>query len=174
MTYPDIGQPEQSLMTQETYHNPDQYGPTGYYDAYAGKPPAGWNAQMMQALFSCKLPDKNDDFENSLELIRTAIEILPKIPNYDAATYHELNRDFEDIIDRAHSEGRRRVVASKMCKMILKLRSLVPRGDYPLVGISGVSALISSRVQSEQVVKMPKQDDNGGGSFGFRWPYGRK
>jgi len=176
----DIGKFDQGIdqgTGMVPYQDPG-YPAAGYgYDAWAGRPTSNWNAAMMDTLFKCQLPKENDDFENYLELIRCVIDILPRIPNYNAEMYNEINRDFEDIIDRAHSEGRERVTASKMCKMIIKLRSIVPRGDFPLAGITGVSAIISSRIQSEQTVKMPQPErQSSGGVFGVLNPlnWGRR
>ena len=141
---------------------------SGYYDSQGNpRSSSNFNHMMMETLFKCNLPKEHDDFEQFLPMIECVIGLLPRVPNYDAATYRQLNRKFADVVDEAHSEGLERVTASDMCKLILRLRSLVPRGDFPLIGLTGVSSIITSRQQSETTVKMPQQDTKSGGFFGF-------
>jgi hypothetical protein len=89
------------------------------------------------------------------------------------AFYREVTRDFEDIIDQAHSEGMRRVTASDMCKMIIRLRAITPAGgQFEMKGLTPVSAIITTRHQSESVVKVPSQAQAPtGGTFGFLNPF---
>ena len=169
----DIGvMPQQSEQNTAMYL--DEAYKSGYNDASGGRrQSSNFDQQMMRMLVDCPLPSNNDDFDNYLEMIRTVINILPRIPNYDMATYHELIRDFEDIVDQAHSEGMARVTASDMCKMILKLRAIVPAGgQFEMKGLTAVSAIITTRHQSESTVKVPTQAPQpSGGTFGFLNPF---
>jgi hypothetical protein len=132
-----------------------------------GRVPGNFTAQMMDKLFSCGLPTEHSDFSAYEEMIRCCLNLLPRIPNYNAETYRNLIRDFEDLIDVAHSEGNERVCASDMCKMLINLRALVPRGDFELRGLTGVSAIITTRQDAKQEVRMPQQSEKSGGIFGF-------
>jgi hypothetical protein len=166
------GQQDQALVLDEAYKS-------GYYDAQGGrKQSSNFDTKMMQMLVDCPLPADNSDFDNYLAMIRVVIDILPRIPNYDMPYYHELVRDFEDIVDQAHSEGMSRVTASDMCKMILRLRAIAPAGgQFEMKGLTPVSAIITTRHQSESVVKVPTQAPApSGGTFGFLNPlnWGRK
>lgn len=84
----------------------DEAYKSGYHEATGGRKVSNnFDLRMMDTLFACKLPSDDDDFDNYLAMIRVVIDILPKIPNYDMAFHRELMRDFEDIVDQAHSEG---------------------------------------------------------------------
>jgi hypothetical protein len=164
---PQDGQQDQAIVLDEAYKS-------GYYDGTGGrKQSTSFDNRMMSMLLDCPLPKDNDDFDNYLEMIRVVIDILPRIPNYDMATYHELTRDFEDIVDQAHSEGMSRVTASDMCKMILRLRAIMPAGgQFEMKGLTPVSAIITTRHQSESTVKVPTQSPQpSGGTFGFLNPF---
>jgi hypothetical protein len=171
----DIGvvQPQQQDPTSQALVLDEAYK-SGYYDASGGRKQASnFDTKMMQMLVDCPLPSDNKDFDNYLEMIRTVINILPRIPNYDMPTYREIVRDFEDIVDQAHSEGMSRVTASDMCKMIIRLRAIVPAGgQFKMEGLTAVSAIITTRHQSESTVKVPQQSQApSGGTFGFLNPF---
>lgn len=183
MGFEDIGvinnQPQQQMNDQQYQQQAlalDEAYKSGYTDATGGRKPSNnFEAKMLSMLMECPLPDKNDDFNNYLEMLRAVIAILPRIPNYDMVTYREIVRDFEDIIDQAHSEGMRRVTASDMCKMIIRLRAIVPAGgQFKMDGLTAVSAAITTRHQSDSssTVKMPQQAPTpAGGTFGFLNPF---
>jgi len=174
MAVEDIGTLPQQQDQQNTALALDEAYKSGYYDAAGGrKQSSNFDQQMLRMMFDCPLPEKNDDFDNYLEMIRVVIQILPRIPNYDMAMYHEITRDFEDIVDQAHSEGMRRVTASDMCKMIIRLRAIVPAGgQFKMEGLTAVSAAITTRHQSESTVKVPQQAAQpSGGTFGFLNPF---
>ena len=132
-----------------------------------GRVPGNFNAQMMDKLFACGLPTEHSDFAEYEQMILCCINLLPRIPNYNLATFDNIIRNFEDLVDEAHSEGLERQTASDMTKMILYLRALVPRGDFPLQGLTGVSALITTNTKHDTTVKMPQQPEKQGGIFGF-------
>jgi hypothetical protein len=141
---------------------------SGYYDSQGNvRNPSTFTAQMMEKLFHCRLPEKKEDYDEFFSMLPTVIAALPRIPNINAEEFNELIRDWEDIKDMAASEGAERVVQSDIIKMIYKLRLLVARGDFALPGLTGVSAIITTKQQSEQTVKMPQAKEQGGGWFGF-------
>lgn len=65
-----------------------------------------------------------------------------------------------------------RVTASDMCKMIIRLRAIVPAGgQFEMKGLTGVSAIITSRTQNETKVTMPQPaTPPAAGMFGFLNP----
>jgi hypothetical protein len=176
----DIGMIPQPQNQQEQAMVLDEAYKSGYYDAQGGrKQTSNFDTKMMSMLLDSPSEiSADDDFENYLAMIRAVISILPRIPNYDMATYHEIVRDFEDIVDQAHSEGMRRVTASDMCKMILRLKAITPAGgQFEMKGLTPVSAIITTRHQSESTVKVPTQAQQpSGGTFGFLNPlnWGKK
>jgi len=149
-------QPQQQLQqptVQEQYeeeylYNGDQWGKTKIHGDQA--------AQVREALFGCDLPSQ-DDFEKWFPALQSAIDLVARIPGFDTQIYAELNRDMEDLVDRANSQGRRRIIASKMQKFIFRLRSLVPKGDIPIAGVTGVTAMITTQSNQKNELRMPQQ-----------------
>jgi len=130
------------------------------FNPYAGRSPNDQSAQVRAALFAIPLPTEKN-FEQWFPVLRSAIDIVARIPGYDTKVYNELTRDMEDLVDRANSQGRRKIVASKMQKFIFKLRALVPKGDVPIAGMTGVTAMITTNVNQKQFqeVRMPVQQN---------------
>lgn len=128
------------------------------FNHFAAKNPNDQAAQVRAALFAIPLPTEKN-FEEWFPVLRAAIDIVARVPGYDTKVFNELNRQMEDIVDRANSHGRRKIVASKMQKFIFKLRALVPKGDTTISGMTGVTAMITSNVNQRQVqeVRMPVQ-----------------
>ncbi len=150
--------PEQQRAMQMQYQQdsmyPDEYMYPG--DMWRGKPSGDQAAQVREALFGCTLPSEKD-FEEWFPTLQAAIDLVARVPGFDSSIYAELNRDMEDLVDRANSQGRRKIVASKMQKFIFKLRSLVPKGDVPLAGVTGVTAMITTTQNVKQDIRMPQQ-----------------
>jgi hypothetical protein len=141
---------------------------SGYYDSQGNaRPPSGFTPQMMEKLFKCDLPKKKEEFDDFYFILPTVIGALPRITNINAGEYNEIIRDWEDIKDLSASEGAERVVQSDMIKLLFKLRLLPARGDFPLPGLTAVSAIISSHVRSEQKVTMPQAKEPERGWFGL-------
>lgn len=126
-------------------------------------------AQVRKAIFDVILPDEDADFELWIPMLVTAVDMVARIPGINQAVATDLNRRMEDIVELSHSGGMKRVVASKMQKLIFRLRSYVAVGDTPIPGMTGVSAMISSNVRQEQTIRMPQQP----ASVGF-WPWSRR
>jgi len=139
---------------------------SGYYDSQGNvRSPSNFTAQMMEKLFHCRLPEKKEDYDEFFNMLPTIIAALPRITNINSEEFNELVRDWEDIKDMAASEGAERVVQSDIIKMIYKLRLLPARGDFPLPGLTAVSAAITTRQESKQQVTMPQVQEKGG----FNW-----
>ena len=126
-------------------------------DMWAGRRSNDTSAQIREALFGMKLPKTQADFEEWYPVLGLAIDLIARVPGYDSQIYAELNRDMEDLVDRANSQGRKKIVASKMQKFIFKIRSLVPKGDIPVAGVTGVTAMITTNSNVKQEVRMPQQ-----------------
>lgn len=134
----------------------DPYGYSYPGDMWAGRGPTDQAAQVRKALFECEIPKTAAEFEEWIPMLRAIIDAVPRTPGYDAQIWGELNRDFEDLVDRAHSEGRSKIIASKMQKFFFKVRSLVPKGDIPVTGITGVGAMITTNTNQTQTIRMPQ------------------
>jgi hypothetical protein len=136
------------------------------FNPFASRAPSDQAAQVRAALFAIPLPTEKN-FHDWFPVLRAAIDIVARVPGYDTKVYNELNRDMEDLVDRANSQGRRKIVASKMQKFIFKLRALVPKGDVPIAGMTGITAMITSNAYQKQVqeVRMPVQQAAGQSLF---------
>lgn len=155
------GQMSLDMALKEAYKS-------GYYDAQGNpKQPMNFTAQMMDKLFHCNLPKTKEEFDEYYNMLNIVMHALPRIPNINQFEYEDLRRDFEDLQDQSASEGLERVVAADSIKLLFRLRAAVSRGDVPLPGITGVSAIISSRQTQEMHVKMPQQEKQSKGIFGF-------
>lgn len=150
--------PEQGQAVQQY----DQgYGPDPYalpYDPYMSAPSkSNWNAQTMLVLF--KTLDPETDHDIYAQMYNAIIERLIRLPNISKADVRRLNRDFADIEDLSACKGTKRMVASRNRKLYLELCSLAACGENPLVGMTSVGALVTTRQQQEQTIKMPQQQE---------------
>ena len=170
MAYGDPVRQQQPQQQQQPQLTDDQYYDSpGYYpgDMWAGKPSQDHALQVKEALYGLKMPTA-DDYMDWVTILSIATEYVARIPGIDSTTQAELNRDLEDIIDRSNSQGRSRIVVSKMQKFIFKIRSLVSRSDTPTQGLSGIGSMITNQSTSKQEIRMPQQQ--AASSF---WPWSR-
>ena len=147
---------------------------SGFNDAAGNrKQGSSFDTKMLTMLMECPMPERESDLRSYLTMLRTVIAIMPRIPNYDLKMYREICRDFEDIIDESQSEGMEDVLAADMQRMIVKLRAIAPAGgQFEMRGLTHVSAAITTRHQSESLVKVPTQAPQpSGGTFGFLNPF---
>lgn len=160
-------QQQQAIQSQQMMDYPMDY--MYQADTYRGAPPTDQAAQVRQAIFNFQLPADEDDWGKYIPLLETLVDMVAKIPGIDHNLVNDLNRRMEDIVDRAHSQGRKRIVRSKMQKLIFRLRSYVAQGDTPMLGMTGVTAMITTNQAVKQEVRMPQQPAN----VGF-WPWSRR
>jgi hypothetical protein len=161
------GQQQQQPMIDDGRGYPDD----GYYypgDMWQGKASQDHALQVREAVYGAVLPAE-DDFENWFQMFRILLDMIKRVPGYDSSVYAELNRDLEDLIDRSNSQGRKQIVRSKIQKFYFKISSLVPKGDTPIQGVTGITAMITNQSTSKQEIRMPQQQ--AASSF---WPWGRK
>ena len=158
-------QQQQPLLADDQY-----YDSPGYYpgDMWQGKPSQDHALQVREAVYGAPLPEA-EDFDNWFQLFRILLDMIKRVPGYDSSVYAELNRDLEDLIDRSNSQGRKQIVRSKIQKFYFKISSLVPKGDTPIQGVTGITAMITNQSTSKQEIRMPQQQ--AASSF---WPWGRK
>jgi hypothetical protein len=172
MAYGDpVQQPQQQQQQPMIDDGRGQYQDDGYYypgDMWQGKPSQDHALQVREAVYGAPLPEA-EDFENWFNLFRILLDMIKRVPGYDSTIYSELNRDLEDIIDRANSQGRRQIVRSKIQKFYFKISSLVPKGDTPVQGVTGITAMITNQSTSKQEIRMPQQQRE----VGF-FPWSRK
>lgn len=142
-----------------------------YGNTFRGMQPSDQSAQVRKAIFDCPLPEADSDFGEWIPMLAVAVDAVSRIPGIDHTVINELNLRMELIVDRAHSQGRRRSVAAKMQKLIFRLRSYVSMGDTPMTGLTGVGAMITTNQNVKQEVRMPQQTPQQQASF---WPFGRK
>jgi hypothetical protein len=156
-----------------------QGGQAAYYDdgydyygnTFRGMGPSDQAAQVRKAIFDCPLPEADADFGEWIPMLSVAVDMVSRIPGVDHNVINELNLRMELIVDRAHSQGRRRSVAAKMQKLIFRLRSYVSMGDTPMTGMTGVTAMITTNQNQKQEIRMPQQPATTTSSL---WPWGRK
>jgi len=154
MQYGDQTIPQRQLEEPAQEEQREEYVYPG--DQWHNKPTNDQAAQVREALFGCHLPTEKD-FQEWFPALSSAIDLVARIPGFDVTIYSELNRDMEDLVDRSNSQGRRKIIASKMQKFIFKLRSLVPKGDVPIAGVTGVTAMITTQQNTKQELRMPQQ-----------------
>jgi hypothetical protein len=126
-------------------------------DMWAGRTSNDHAAQIRAALFNPRIPKTKEDWENSQELFLSAVDMVARIPGYGSQLYLELTREMEDISDISTQQGRKKILETKMKKFIFKLRALVPKGDVPIAGVTGVTAMITTNSNIKQEVRMPQQ-----------------
>jgi hypothetical protein len=158
-------QGQQPQIADQGYYD----DPYGYYpgDMWAGKPSQDHALQVREAVYGANLPEE-EDFDSWFQLFRILLDMIKRVPSYDQSIYAELNRDLEDIIDRANSQGRKQIVRSKIQKFYFKISSLVPKGDTPVQGVTGITAMITNQSKSTQEIRMPQQNKQPG-----FWPWSR-
>ena len=126
-----------------------------------------WSLQMMKVVLDTKITNQTD-FDNYKEMIVVAVDNLRRIPNIPIKEVNMICRDFDDICDLAQCQGTKRMVASRMQKLVFRICALVSCGESELHGLTGISTIITSRQQSDQQIKMPQQPEQSkGGFFGF-------
>ena len=161
----DIGKPY-TYQQQQTQQGPPQdettlaqQGDQGYipmsqpYDAWQGKLHSGLDAQMLDMVLNCRLPDDPKSYREFFEVL---INAASSNPNATEQMIRNWIRDMIDVDDRAHSQGRRSIAEAKARKLLFKIRAYVARGDNPMQGLSGVAAAITSFQKQEQTIKMPQ------------------
>jgi hypothetical protein len=174
MAYGDPAPQQQRQQQQQQPMIDDgrgQYADDSYYypgDMWQGKPSQDHALQVKEAVYGAALPEE-EDFDSWFQLFRILLDMIKRVPSYDQSIYAELNRDLEDIIDRANSQGRKQIVRSKIQKFYFKISSLVPKGDTPVQGVTGITAMITNQSKSTQEIRMPQQQKTS--SF---WPWGSK
>ncbi|MCJ7724376.1 MAG: hypothetical protein MUP03_09605 [Anaerolineales bacterium] len=100
--------------------------------------------EMMDKLFRCKLPESKEEYKAFYEMLSEVIAVLPKIPDISAKERDMLSQKWKDIIDIVPIEGCERVTQSDLIQTLLELRVLLARRYIAPVGLSNVSAMISS------------------------------
>jgi hypothetical protein len=125
-------------------------------DPYARNPVINMNEKMMLAILDSKIKSK-EDFNEYVPMLMVLIDNVARIPNIEMVIVKSLQRDMADIIELAECQGTEQIVLSMMTQMIFEIRSLVAYGGAPLIGLSGVSAIITTRQQQDQKVTYPQQ-----------------
>ena len=151
------GNEVQTTKQPEEEQLPAPQAPTYEGDMWQGHKSTEPSAQIHEALFGMDLPKTAEDFESWFNIFPYAIDLVARVPGFDSQMFGELNRDVEDLSDLARAEGFQKICASKMGKFIFKLRSRVPKGDIPIAGMTGITAMITTNSNLKQEVRMPQQ-----------------
>jgi hypothetical protein len=166
------GVPATQDPNQQVYYD-DGYG--GAYDypgnTFRGMGPSDQAAQVRKALFELEKPSVETDLEVWIDVFNLILDVLPRIPGISKQDYNNISRRLSDIVERAHSQGRKRVVVSKCEPLLLDVRLLVSVSETPAVGMSGVGAMITTQVKQDQTIRMPQQSPQSTSSI---WPWGKK
>lgn len=137
-------------------------------DAWAGSRSSNITTRIADHIFTFEVADDPNAY---YAIIQSLIAAAAANPNTDRMTVASWQRDLHDLDDRAHSEGRKHIMIAKYRKLAFEIMSNISRGDTPHIGLSGVSAMITSRVQQEQSVKMPQAPPTASSIFGFLNPF---
>ena len=142
-----------------------------YGNTFRGMGPTDQAAQVRKALFELQLPETEEEFSQWIPMLLSVIEAAARMPGIDAHIVNELNLRMELIVDRAHSQGSKKQVASKLEKLLFRLRLYVSEGDIPLTGLTGILAMTTTVQKQEQTIRMPQQNPQTTNSI---WPWGKK
>ena len=159
------GQPQQQGMVP-------QQGQDDYYypgDTYRGMVPSDTASQVRQAILNIPMPNKDTDYGEWIPMFMLAVDAAPRITGIDGKEYRKQVRRWKDIVARAHSQGRKRVLAASCQEMFFELRLLVSRCDTPALGMSGIGAMITQNQNVKQDIRYPQQPT----TQGF-WPWSKR
>ena len=170
------GQPGQALVQ---YEGDDRGEPESEDDyvvpesAFRGLQSSDQASQVRRALFEFDIPETEEEMKLWFKDVRLALEMVRRIPNIDSQTLFQLNRTWKDLVARAHSQGRKKVIQADMEEFIFHLSSAAAMGEVPIAGMTAVSALttttLQQKSQSVQEVRMPSQP----AGKSHWWPFGR-
>lgn len=137
----------------------------GYYDPYGlpidpymqQRPSTNWNKQMLDKLLDSTItPDEITQGEYAT-MFRSLLIDIRRIPNLSPIDKRRLIRDYSDIEGLIQCDGTRAMVRSRLRLMLLEVNSHSADGSSALNGVTGVSAIITQRNQTEQQVKVPQE-----------------
>lgn len=163
MGYGDAPQQERAITQQGGQYPDEQYADQGDYgypyagDMWAGRPPSDQAAQVRQAIFDCKIPDTEEGFQNWIVMVNSVVDAVARIPGIDHREVHKLNRKFKFLINRAKSQGSKKITEQRAQEFLFRLRSLVSQGDTELKGLTGIGSMISTHTNAKQEVRYPTQ-----------------
>jgi hypothetical protein len=144
--YPALTPQQKQQMQQESDLDRMSYLP---FEQHRG----GFTIEMMENALMTGLQDV--ELDQFMPMFVAFITRALRIPNLSKEDYGEKIRDLYDLVDRSRSQGRRRVVASKMLELYASTVLLASRGDAPLPGLTGMSLMISNRGSQETTLKTP-------------------
>lgn len=163
MGYGDPVQPQQPQQQGQGQlpAGQGQYMDDYYYpgDMWAGKPSADHALQTREALYTSvdALLDDKEAFEEWVTQRRLLLTRASRIPGIDTKSLHSLMRRFKMIVVRAHSEGKSKILRSKVENLDFELELLVSKADMPMAGLSGIGSMITSQSSQKQEIRMPQQ-----------------
>ena len=134
------------------------------YDPYAlpvdpylqNRPSNNMNIQVMTKLFDSSLSAidiSNGEYE---VMLRSIGMDLRRSPNTPPTQINKWVRDFRDIEGLMKCSGTKGRVRSRMRILWFEVNAQAGDGSAPLNGLTGVSAMITQKTQSEQQVKIPQ------------------
>ena len=152
---------------QQQQQMQQQMGQEQYYDPYAlpidpyiqQRPSNNWNAQMLSKLFDTSLTAREIAEGEYSQMLRAIFMDLRRIPSIATSDRRRLVRDFADLEGLMHCDGTKGRVRSRRRKMVYEINILTGDGGAPIVGLTGVSAMITQKSQMEQQVKIPQEPE---------------
>jgi hypothetical protein len=145
-----MSEEERRMAEEEAYYRQG--------DMWYGKQNNDTALQIREALYnSVDIPNSHNSFDEWKQSRTLALTRASRVPGIDSQMFKRLVRDFEDIVDRAHSQGKRNILYSRMEKFQMKLELLVSKADLPMAGISGIGSMITQNVNQKQEIRMPQQ-----------------
>jgi hypothetical protein len=158
MGYGEQQLPEQSQQQQQ----PQDYGPDAYDylgDTYKGKQSNDTALQVREAQYTSidKFHEDAFVFENWASSRRLIMARASRIPGIDSKTFNRLSVMFKYIVNRAHSEGKTKVLRGMSEEFDFDLELLVSKGDVAMTGLTGIGAMVTNQSNSKQEIRMPVQ-----------------
>jgi len=113
--------------------------------------PAGDLAhEISRVIYDIREMDSDELVDNWDSLSQFIADVASRIPGITERRSAEFLRDFEDLSDMAFSVGMENVAKTKVLKHLYSLRMAVATSEVPLMGLSGVSSLLTTKNESKQ------------------------
>jgi hypothetical protein len=128
-------------------------------EMHRGKQSNDTALQVREAQYTTvdKFHEDEQVFEKWLSSRRLIMARASRIPGIDSRIYNQLSVQFKYIVNRAHSEGKTKVLRAMCEEFDFDLELLVSKGDVAMTGLTGIGAMVTNNSNSKTEVRMPTQ-----------------
>lgn len=150
---PDIEQQQPRQQSQS--YEPDAYDYLS--DVSKNKQSNDTALQVREAQYTIIDKFHEDDFvfEKWVTSRRLIMARASRIPGIDTKIFNQLSVQFKFIVNRAHSEGKTKVLRGMSEEFDFDLELLVSKGDVAMTGLTGIGAMVTNQSNSKQEIRMP-------------------